>query len=243
MLTMGGLEWRKRIGQAAAMAVCATVMIAPWSIRNTLTFDEFVPIRTGSGQLAYAGTVALAETFQPGISESGVPLNIRMKSPGEAVRSTSITSVRRATQDYQLAAVEKAYPSPTGYAELNEAERDSFFIDKTKEFILRHPGIAMEMAYFKLLRFAAIGGKDSLLLVLAAVASAVFLAKSNIQVRALGLLSLSYAAPFSIIVIYFYRYRMPIEPVLVVMACIGMAGLIGWVVPRLRVMSDRTHRQ
>jgi 4-amino-4-deoxy-L-arabinose transferase-like glycosyltransferase len=47
--------WRK-LAPAALMAACACLAILPWTIRNFVVFDRFVPLSTGGGQVLYQGS-------------------------------------------------------------------------------------------------------------------------------------------------------------------------------------------
>ncbi|HET7453934.1 MAG TPA: hypothetical protein VFJ76_00245 [Solirubrobacterales bacterium] len=47
---------RSSLLRAAVFLGAALVVIAPWTIRNAVALDRFVPISTGGGQVLYAGT-------------------------------------------------------------------------------------------------------------------------------------------------------------------------------------------
>ncbi|HSK48872.1 MAG TPA: glycosyltransferase family 39 protein [Solirubrobacterales bacterium] len=49
-------DWRLSIVQAAVMLAAALVVVAPWTIRNAVALDRFVPVSTGGGQVLFAGT-------------------------------------------------------------------------------------------------------------------------------------------------------------------------------------------
>jgi len=49
-------EWRRSLAQAALLFAGALLVIAPWTIRNAIALDRFVPISTGGGQVLFAGT-------------------------------------------------------------------------------------------------------------------------------------------------------------------------------------------
>jgi len=50
------LDWRSSLLRAAVLVGAALVVIAPWTIRNAVALDRFVPISTGGGQVLFAGT-------------------------------------------------------------------------------------------------------------------------------------------------------------------------------------------
>jgi hypothetical protein len=49
-------EWRIGILQAAIMLLGLALVVAPWSLRNAIALDRFVPISTGGGQVLFAGS-------------------------------------------------------------------------------------------------------------------------------------------------------------------------------------------
>jgi hypothetical protein len=49
-------DWRQSLLRAAVFLGALVVIIAPWSIRNAVALDRFVPISTGGGQVLFAGT-------------------------------------------------------------------------------------------------------------------------------------------------------------------------------------------
>jgi 4-amino-4-deoxy-L-arabinose transferase-like glycosyltransferase len=49
-------DWRRSLTRAAIFLLGLVVIVAPWTIRNAVALDRFVPISTGGGQVLYAGT-------------------------------------------------------------------------------------------------------------------------------------------------------------------------------------------
>ncbi|HYG97473.1 MAG TPA: hypothetical protein VD741_10250 [Solirubrobacterales bacterium] len=49
-------DWRRSLLRAAVLCAALVVVIAPWTIRNVVAHDRFVPISTGGGQVLFAGT-------------------------------------------------------------------------------------------------------------------------------------------------------------------------------------------
>jgi len=49
-------DWRLGLAQAAILVAGAFVVVAPWTVRNAVALDRFVPISTGGGQVLFAGT-------------------------------------------------------------------------------------------------------------------------------------------------------------------------------------------
>jgi 4-amino-4-deoxy-L-arabinose transferase-like glycosyltransferase len=48
--------WRAALVPPILLLVGAAVVVSPWTIRNVVTLDRFVPISTGGGQVLFAGT-------------------------------------------------------------------------------------------------------------------------------------------------------------------------------------------
>jgi len=49
-------DWRHSLLRAAVFLGAFVVILAPWTIRNAVALDRFVPISTGGGQVLFAGT-------------------------------------------------------------------------------------------------------------------------------------------------------------------------------------------
>jgi 4-amino-4-deoxy-L-arabinose transferase-like glycosyltransferase len=49
-------DWRRSLLRAGIFIGALVIVIAPWTIRNAVALDRFVPISTGGGQVLFAGT-------------------------------------------------------------------------------------------------------------------------------------------------------------------------------------------
>jgi hypothetical protein len=49
-------DWRSSLVRAGIFLLGLVVIVAPWTIRNAVALDRFVPISTGGGQVLFAGT-------------------------------------------------------------------------------------------------------------------------------------------------------------------------------------------
>lgn len=49
-------DWRSSLVRAAIVLLGLVVVVAPWTVRNAVALDRFVPISTGGGQVLFAGT-------------------------------------------------------------------------------------------------------------------------------------------------------------------------------------------
>ncbi len=52
----GWAGWRSGLAQAAILLAGVTLVVAPWTVRNAIALERFVPISTGGGQVLFAGS-------------------------------------------------------------------------------------------------------------------------------------------------------------------------------------------
>jgi hypothetical protein len=227
MLTPG--RTTRRLGLATVSFVMACATVAPWTARNMLEFGEFVPVRTGMGQLAHAGTVMLGSTVVLESAHLPVHPGWTAPTPREAVQISARTDGRNALeraqgQFYRLA-------PPPGFDEMNEAQRDRALLDIARDYVIENPLLTAVMGVFKLELFARRMGTVGVWVLLIAYLSGMLLYRDR-KVLALGALVLVYALPFALFITYFHRYRVPIEPLVVALATVGLARLAAWIAAR-----------
>ncbi len=56
LMRRGWHGWRATWAQALLLLIGIVVVVAPWTVRNAVALDRFVPISTGGGQVLFAGT-------------------------------------------------------------------------------------------------------------------------------------------------------------------------------------------
>lgn len=49
-------DWRAGIAKAGILLAGVALVVAPWTVRNAIALDRFVPVSTGGGQVLFAGT-------------------------------------------------------------------------------------------------------------------------------------------------------------------------------------------
>ncbi|HEX5376315.1 MAG TPA: glycosyltransferase family 39 protein [Solirubrobacterales bacterium] len=49
-------DWRQSLAVTAIFLAGVAVVVAPWTVRNAVALDRFVPVSTGGGQVLFAGT-------------------------------------------------------------------------------------------------------------------------------------------------------------------------------------------
>jgi hypothetical protein len=232
LLIYGG-STTPHIWRAALAIVFATaVVISPWSMRNFFTFGEFVPVRTGFGFNADLTNSSLVDTFRRGPVASAtedVPWTAR--GPFQAWRILKLQRKERlALYNYTLR-IAKA-TSPHDFADLNEAERDKFHLQRAISFIASDPVTEMQLMLIKAadFYFLSFGGPMRMRLHEAGVVAVLaviglFVAFKDRRVQALALFILAYSVPYVFTGPFFYRYRYPIEPLMAVLAGLGVVWM------------------
>jgi hypothetical protein len=79
-------DWRRSLVRAAIFLAAAFVVIAPWTIRNAVALDRFVPISTGGGQVLFAGTYLPSDGDPEKVGTEVVAENPDLFAPRDAQR-------------------------------------------------------------------------------------------------------------------------------------------------------------
>lgn len=214
-----GLKIPGSWGAAVALCLISAAVISPWTYRNWVTFGELVPIRTGMGLISHQGNPTLAGTFLPGP-------HICSESLGPIWTATDISdAINQATTDQQkeIAIYKRSFDciaenAPPDYANFNEPQRDAFYLDASKEFIYEHPWTFGKMAFHKYL--LAVKGELSWEQAVFGVLCLIGMIICAAQMRAIApvIMVLAYFAPYALGIPWGYRYRFPIEPLVILFA-------------------------
>jgi hypothetical protein len=49
-------DWRRSVAVAGIFLAGGAIVVVPWTVRNAIALDRFVPVSTGGGQVLFAGT-------------------------------------------------------------------------------------------------------------------------------------------------------------------------------------------
>ncbi|HEU5104750.1 MAG TPA: hypothetical protein VFU11_02795 [Solirubrobacterales bacterium] len=79
-------DWRPSLARAAFFLLAAFVAIAPWTLRNAVALDRFVPISTGGGQVLFAGTYLPSDGDPEKVGGEVVAENPDLFAPQDAQR-------------------------------------------------------------------------------------------------------------------------------------------------------------
>lgn len=213
-----------------AVVFAAALVISPWTVRNYLTFGEFVPVRTGLGAIAELTNVSLAHTFNPAsVADAEVELPWTASGPVEAWSTLAYDGEKRfELYRYSLDSTKASIPG--GFTSLNEVERDRIHLNRTTSFILANPITAIKLMLIKLsdfyfLTFRSLVRPDRAGMVAVLAVLGFLVAFKDRKVQILALFILAYSAPYVVTGPFFYRYRYPIEPLMAVLAGVGTLWL------------------
>ncbi|HXQ89668.1 MAG TPA: hypothetical protein VN733_08520 [Solirubrobacterales bacterium] len=79
-------NWRASLARAAIFLLGLVVIVAPWTVRNAVALDRFVPISTGGGQVLFAGTYLPSDGDPEKVGAEVVAENPDLFQPQDARR-------------------------------------------------------------------------------------------------------------------------------------------------------------
>ena len=199
------------------IALISMLIIAPWTLRNLKTFGLFIPVQTGLGNFSNFANTYLAETFMPelALDPHGSPPPWISKGPHDAVRKLRIKGNSTALIFRSLESVD-AVP-PIGWELMNEPQRDHVHLMQFKSFVAEHPRTFLNIVFYKAIQMFVSVPKATLVLSLFALGG-LFLTLRRQAVYLLPLSVLMLSAPLLVTAPLFYRYRLPFEPLIMILS-------------------------
>jgi 4-amino-4-deoxy-L-arabinose transferase-like glycosyltransferase len=79
-------DWRVSLVRAAIFLLGLVVIVVPWTVRNAVALDRFVPISTGGGQVLFAGTYLPSDGDPEKVGAEVVGENPDLFQPADAQR-------------------------------------------------------------------------------------------------------------------------------------------------------------
>ena len=228
-----GCRRRESWRYAGVAVLVAGLMLAPWTVRNLSVFGELVPVRTGSGFNAYIGNPGLGRTIEPGLRDGDTqsPPLWTAKDPREALWKLKDLNLDRALRWHSLSTIQEN--SSDGYSEYNEAQRDRVFRERALEFVGEEFWLAVRMAIWKVIAFYGYWGWPFRVITVMAFLG-LLLRVRDARAAAIVLLLAAYTLPYAVSLPLYYRYRFPVEPLLVVMSGLLLGSTIDLVNRSLR---------
>lgn len=222
----GRKNLRPAVTHAVLILAAAVFVVMPWTVRNYMAFGKFIPVRTGYGQIAFIGVVASAGTVAPEKLRSQVKPPWRADEPRDAVRKIIRFPYvdQAALERFQLDYAREL--GGAGYTIMNEAQRDSWFLQEAKTFLVANPVMSAQLAIANIEVFVRlIGGSiGTSVFLLAALGGVLGIRKPAVLILALWVGT--FVGPFLLAICYYDRYRAPIEPLLVVLAAFAVWRVI-----------------
>lgn len=207
-----------RTKSAVAIALSACLVISPWAYRNYQVFGHLVPVRTGMGLNFHHGNPILAGTFTSGDRACSDTFG----SLWSAKNAREAVLLSKNGSKYTHPIFQRSYDClerdvPEGYSSFNEVERDKVYMQKSVEFILNEPHTFMALASNKLIALYE-GWRPSQTRISILALMGALLAIKNNKARILVMSVVLFSLPYTLAVSWWYRYRYPIEPILLILA-------------------------
>ena len=203
---------------ALAIILTACLTISPWTYRNYQVFGHFVPVRTGMGLNFHHGNPILAGTITGG----NYACSNTFGSLWQASNAREAILLSKQGSKYTHPIFQRSYDCleqevPDGYENFNEVERDKVYMQKSVEFILAEPQTFIALAYNKFLGlYEGWSPSPKKIAILAFMGSLLAIRKP--KARILVMMIAIFSVPYSLAVSWWYRYRYPIEPILLILA-------------------------
>jgi 4-amino-4-deoxy-L-arabinose transferase-like glycosyltransferase len=103
------VDWRSSLTRSVLLLLGVAVVVVPWTVRNAIALDRFVPISTGGGQVLFAGTYLPSDGDPEKVGAEVVAHHPELFGPG-AVQNLRLEQIlaRLAAQRYPELESDKA---------------------------------------------------------------------------------------------------------------------------------------
>jgi Dolichyl-phosphate-mannose-protein mannosyltransferase len=225
VLLQSGETWCRALSKCLLVLLVSILILVPWATRNYVVFHEFVPVRTGGGLISFVGTVGAGITVEPATLAAPLEPPWRASSARLAVATILADSPphwgKESLIEFQ-ARYARAVAGDSWNA-MNEAQRDKWLQHEVRAYFWDNPLLSIKLAVWKLLAFTqSMGQLGTVLITVALMGGVLAIASWRIDLLALSLCIGVFAAPFILIVPFYDRYRMPVEPIITVAAIVAL---------------------
>ncbi len=86
LLRNGRRDWSRTLVQTLLVLAGVAVIVVPWTVRNAIALDRFVPISTGGGQVLFAGTYLPSDGDPEKVGAEVVERHPELFGPGAVQR-------------------------------------------------------------------------------------------------------------------------------------------------------------
>jgi 4-amino-4-deoxy-L-arabinose transferase-like glycosyltransferase len=199
------------------VALTAMVVISPWTVRNARVFGMFIPLQTGLGNFANYSNTYLAETFMPELQLDPLGSGPPWISAGPLDAVKMLPSEDHVSGLFTRSLISIAAAPPAGWEDMSEPERDRVHLAQFRGFVADHPGVFFEIVVAKAMLRFLFSGKSHLILSAAALLGLVLtLRRRSVYLLPASVILLT--APLLVTAPMYYRYRLPVEPLIAILA-------------------------
>jgi hypothetical protein len=79
-------DWRHSLAKAAILLAGVAIVVSPWTVRNAVALNQFVPVSTGGGQVLFAGTYLPSDGDPEKVGAEVVARHPGIFDPGDVQR-------------------------------------------------------------------------------------------------------------------------------------------------------------
>jgi hypothetical protein len=215
-------DWRRSLLLAAVFLGALLLVIAPWTLRNAVALDRFVPISTGGGQVLFAGTYLPSDGNPEEVGAEVVAENPDLFQPQDAQRLRLEQILARLAADRHPGMETDQALSKLGKEQLGDGvteepgEYAGFVAAKVWRIWSQGPRDVMEEPAWKLLHWA--------LVALGLLGLAVLAWQRRWEALLLGTIFLAITA-LSALLVASPRRVLVLVPLLAALATVGVAWL------------------
>jgi len=152
VLSEPGLRRHKAL-RAVGLMAASVLVVAPWTVRNAIVMDAFVPVSTQGGH-TLAGAYNSTTRNQPSWDRSWVP---SFKQPGFA---DLYWRPGRQRDGLKPESPPPGYAPPSWRTSVGEVELDRTLRSSARAFIAAHPEYPVQLAAFHALTLFQLRGRD-----------------------------------------------------------------------------------
>ncbi len=219
-------SWRKRniagVKSLTVSLLIFSVVMAPWMIRNYVTFGAFVPVKSNFGHELFLGNHGHANGVLP---------------PEVVGIERQFRGLEGLLPAAMLSGAEEQY-----LTSLNEVDQNRFLFRRAARSIADDPIRFVELSMIRFLRFWTALSRPYefsnyvsyvayFLVLLLAFGGTIVALRERLPLAPILIIVVFYPIAHYITIVGLYRYRYPVEPVLMVLAAVAVSRLpwlVGW---------------
>lgn len=226
-------HWKQRVAHCFTFVLLAFLVILPWTLRNYYTYGHFVLINTGGGTMLWHGNGPEAHL------RGTILLSEKMadNNSGLLERKTSLDLSYNEAQEFI-----RLHPKDFNFGPYFNYERDQYLLKDLKQYFKKHPGIVVGNYMKKLVYFwspmipplteskfntSFVRNVASIAYLFVFLFFIVGFLMSLSQWKRYLLLYLSLLSYVGAIALFTIatRYRVPMDPILILFAALGFHGI------------------